>query len=91
MRIELQSKKAKLKTAGKFVEEDIEIASKLQSKNVTPTESPQTVNTDSGFSGWQGCSDQKCFYQYQQNLERKGLRFPDRSCSSSNSCKFFIV
>ena len=51
MRIELQSKKAKLKTAGKFVEEDIEVAAKLQSKNVTPTESPQTVNTDSGFSG----------------------------------------
>lgn len=51
MRIELQSKKAKLKTAGKFVEEDIEVAAKLQSKNVTPTESPQTANTDSGFSG----------------------------------------
>lgn len=51
MRIELQSKKAKLKTAGKFVEEDIEVAAKLQSKNVTPTESPQIVNTDSGFSG----------------------------------------
>lgn len=43
-----------LKTAGKYLEDDIAIVTdpiSLQAKTVTPTESQQTVNADSGYTG----------------------------------------
>jgi len=45
-----------LETAGKYMEDDVTIvdvtaASSLQSKSVTPTESQQVVEPDSGYDG----------------------------------------
>lgn len=52
MKIELNTtRNVKLKTAGKYVEEDIEIAQNLQTKEVQPVEADQFISADSGFSG----------------------------------------
>ena len=51
MRIDLQSKKAKLKTSGKFVEEDIEVVAKLETKTLYPHEEDQVVNANEGYAG----------------------------------------
>ena len=52
MKIDLTTtKNVKLKTAGKYAEEDIEVVSTLQTKQVRPTEESQVVTVDSGFSG----------------------------------------
>lgn len=52
MRIDLTTaKNVKLKTAGKYTDEDIEVAPNLQSKIINPTELDQVINVDDGFSG----------------------------------------
>lgn len=52
MRIDLTTtKNVKLKTAGKYTEEDIEVVATLQTKQVRPTEESQVVRVDYGFSG----------------------------------------
>lgn len=52
MRIDLTTtKNVKLKTAGKYTGEDIEVVPNLQSKLINPTELDQVLNVDDGFSG----------------------------------------
>lgn len=52
MKIDLTTtKNIKLKTAGKYTEEDIEVAPKLQTKTLMSHEEDQVVNVDEGYAG----------------------------------------
>lgn len=52
MRIDLTTtKNIKLKTAGKYTEEDIEVSPKLQTKTLMSHEEDQVVNVDEGYAG----------------------------------------